>query len=202
MTISGLAHKREPTLVSFALFLQFSQQTVNSLRPGILPYWVPCRGHGIKQELNACWMNKYINGRMKKKPSLILRLSVQPHVHLCQINTPSVWLLTHVSLIVEKSPMGTSLAVQWLRLHASTAGGTGLISGLGTEIPHAEWSGQNKQTNRMKLKKKIKNKNHLWLSSAHRFKFLPSDSGLLVIWPYILFFWCYSSLFTATVLLM
>ena len=30
---------------------------------------------------------------------------------------------------------GTSLAVQWLRLHASTAGGMGSIPGLGTKIP-------------------------------------------------------------------
>ena len=35
--------------------------------------------------------------------------------------------------------MGTSLAVQWLRLRASTAGGMGSISGWGTKIPHATW---------------------------------------------------------------
>ena len=33
----------------------------------------------------------------------------------------------------------TSLAVQRLRLHASTAGGMGLIPGQGTKIPHAAW---------------------------------------------------------------
>ena len=33
--------------------------------------------------------------------------------------------------------MGTSLAVKWLRLRASTAGGSGLIPGRGTKIPHA-----------------------------------------------------------------
>ena len=32
---------------------------------------------------------------------------------------------------------GTSLAVQWLRLHASTAGGAGSIPGTGTKIPRA-----------------------------------------------------------------
>ena len=32
---------------------------------------------------------------------------------------------------------GTSLAVQWLRLHTSTAGVTGSIPGQGTKIPHA-----------------------------------------------------------------
>ena len=37
---------------------------------------------------------------------------------------------------------GTSLAVQWLRLHASTAGGMGSIPGRGTKIPHAARCGQ------------------------------------------------------------
>ena len=42
---------------------------------------------------------------------------------------------------------GISLVVQWLRLHASSAGGTGLIPVQGTKIPHATWYSQNKQTN-------------------------------------------------------
>ena len=33
--------------------------------------------------------------------------------------------------------VGTSLAAQWLRCCTSTAGGTGLIPGLGTKIPYA-----------------------------------------------------------------
>ena len=41
-----------------------------------------------------------------------------------------------------KSFHGTSLAVQWLRLHPSNAGGAGSIPGWGTEIPHAAWCGQ------------------------------------------------------------
>ena len=41
--------------------------------------------------------------------------------------------------------MGTSLAVQWLRLHASNAGGTGLIPGWGTKIPHAAGCSQKKK---------------------------------------------------------
>ena len=32
--------------------------------------------------------------------------------------------------------LGTSLAVQWLRLHSSTAGGVGLIPDWRTKIPH------------------------------------------------------------------
>ena len=38
--------------------------------------------------------------------------------------------------------LGTSLAVQWLRLHASTAGGMGLIPCRGNKILHAMWHGQ------------------------------------------------------------
>ena len=39
---------------------------------------------------------------------------------------------------------GTSLVVQWLRLHTSNAGGAGLIPGQGTKIPHAAWHVQEK----------------------------------------------------------
>ena len=44
--------------------------------------------------------------------------------------------------IFKKLIMGTSLAVQWLRLRASTAGGTGLIPGWGTKILHDAQRGQ------------------------------------------------------------
>ena len=37
--------------------------------------------------------------------------------------------------------------VQWLRLHASTTGGTGSIPGRGTKILHAAGQGQTKQKN-------------------------------------------------------
>ena len=39
---------------------------------------------------------------------------------------------------------GNSLVVQWLQLHASTAGGRGSVPGQGTKIPHATWRGLNK----------------------------------------------------------
>ena len=40
---------------------------------------------------------------------------------------------------------GTSLVVQWLRLHVSTAGGVDSIHSLGTNIPHATQHGQKKK---------------------------------------------------------
>ena len=38
--------------------------------------------------------------------------------------------------------MGTSLVVQWLKLHDFNAGDMGLITGWGTKIPHAVQHGQ------------------------------------------------------------
>ena len=47
--------------------------------------------------------------------------------------------------------LGNSLAVQWLGLHASTAGDTGFIPGWGTKIPHAaRHSQKNKINNKIK----------------------------------------------------
>ena len=46
---------------------------------------------------------------------------------------------------------GTSLAVQWLGLCASTAGGTGQIPGRGTGIPCAAWHSHRKQKKRKKI---------------------------------------------------
>ena len=45
----------------------------------------------------------------------------------------------------KKLKIGTSLAVQWLRLQASTAGGVGSISGGGNKIMHDVWCGKKKK---------------------------------------------------------
>ena len=45
---------------------------------------------------------------------------------------------THLRIV----PLGTSLAVQWLRLCTFTAVGLGSVPGQGTKIPHATWCGQ------------------------------------------------------------
>ena len=44
--------------------------------------------------------------------------------------------------VIVKHDLGTSLAVQWLRHRASTAGDMVLIPGRGTKILHATWHGQ------------------------------------------------------------
>ena len=42
---------------------------------------------------------------------------------------------------------GTSLAIRWLGLHMSTAGGTGLIPGQESKIPQAQWCAPPPQKN-------------------------------------------------------
>ena len=44
----------------------------------------------------------------------------------------------------EGQSLGTSLVAQWLRLHASTAQGTGLIPGQGIKILHAAYTAKRK----------------------------------------------------------
>ena len=48
-------------------------------------------------------------------------------------------------LFLRRNNSGTSLVVQWLELCTSTAGGTGLIPGWGTKIPHSTWCSQKKK---------------------------------------------------------
>ena len=48
---------------------------------------------------------------------------------------------------------GTSLVVQWLRLHASPEGGLNSIPGQGTQIPHAAGCGQNNNNNKKQTPK-------------------------------------------------
>ena len=50
-----------------------------------------------------------------------------------------------VGIELRNQQAGISQVVQWLRLRASTAGGTGSIPGPGTKIPYAEWQGQKKR---------------------------------------------------------
>jgi hypothetical protein len=42
-----------------------------------------------------------------------------------------------VAAVTQEGNLGTSLVVQWLRLHAPNAGGPVSIPGPGTKIPHA-----------------------------------------------------------------
>ena len=50
-----------------------------------------------------------------------------------------------MQLLSEILSSGTCLAVQWLRLCGSAAGGVSSIPGWGTKISHAAWCGQEKK---------------------------------------------------------
>ena len=52
-----------------------------------------------------------------------------------------------------KHYVGTSLAIQWLRLHVPTVGGMGSIPGPGTKIPHAPVCPTPQQKNNNKINK-------------------------------------------------
>ena len=56
----------------------------------------------------------------------------------------------------KKPTIGTSLKVQWLRLHASSAGGVGLIPGGRTKIPHASQHSQKIKNKPTSITYKIK----------------------------------------------
>ena len=47
---------------------------------------------------------------------------------------------------LEAGDAGTSLAIHWLRLRASTAGATGSIPAQGIKILHAAWCSQKKKS--------------------------------------------------------
>ena len=58
----------------------------------------------------------------------------------------NIWKKPGACETSETSEPGTLLMVQWLGLHASTAGGMGVIPGQGTKILYALQQSQNKQT--------------------------------------------------------
>ena len=61
-------------------------------------------------------------------------------------HTHSSWCQNHYLASSKSDQWGTSLAVQWLRLHASNAGDAGSIPGLGTKILHTTQHGQKKKS--------------------------------------------------------
>ena len=63
---------------------------------------------------------------------------------------PVCWEIRQSSARNTKN-IGTFLVIQWLKIHASTAVGTGSIPGWGTKIQHALWCGQKIKTRNTKL---------------------------------------------------
>ena len=63
---------------------------------------------------------------------------VRENFPLYKTSIPAPQTTKKIRVLFEpNSSLGTSLVVQWLRLHTSTANSTGSIPGQGTKIPHA-----------------------------------------------------------------
>ena len=68
-----------------------------------------------------------------------------------EFSAPSTQFLCKAKAVLKNKVLATFLAVQWLRLHASNAGGVGSIPCQGTKIPHAVWRGGKKIKNKIYL---------------------------------------------------
>ena len=88
------------------------------------PGWIP--GQGTRSHMPQL---KIIHAAMKTKRSCNLQLrpdaAIYRYIDICHIY-PCVYIYIHTHTY---GTTGTSLAVQWLRFCASTAGGMGLIPG-------------------------------------------------------------------------
>ena len=94
--------------------------------------------HGISQARTGVGCHFLLQGIFLSQGSKLGLLHWQVILyHLSHQGSPE--LLQSSSEII--SYFGSSLIAQWLRLHTSTAGGTGLIAGWGTKIPRTVWSG-------------------------------------------------------------
>ena len=74
---------------------------------------------------------------------------------------PKEYFLLVCTSVVEAAISGTSLTVQWLRLHAFNAGHLGSIPGWGTKIPYAIWCSQKKKKKKAAISDQISDFQHL-----------------------------------------
>ena len=57
---------------------------------------------------------------------------------------------------------GTSLAIQWLKLHIPNAGGMGSIPGRGTNIPHVAQHGKNNNNKKTPMLSSQRSLHSVW----------------------------------------
>ena len=86
---------------------------------------------------------------------------------------------SNIKTVIKKYTEGTSLAAQWLRLHAPNAGSTRSIPGGGTKIPHAAQRGQKKKEKYTEGSCIVSSSTPFllpWRNNFHQFLFLSSVS--------------------------
>ena len=74
-------------------------------------------------------------------PSVLLKLLLHQSIGAENLSLAKFFLPFHPFLLQWR----TSLAVQWLRLHASSTGGTGWIPAWETKVPHPTLQGQRRK---------------------------------------------------------
>ena len=93
----------------------------------------------------------YLAGSLSRLKNVNMSDEAPFHRELCE------YKLVECNFSIKKKPsIGTSLEVQWLRLHASSAGGMGLILGGRTKIPHASQHSQKIKNKPTSITYKIK----------------------------------------------
>ena len=76
-------------------------------------------------------------------------------LHVLENGIATIWIKEKK----KNNPGQTSLAVQWLRLHASTARDTGSVPGRGTKMPHQK--NKTEQNKKPRLWRKSENEGHV-----------------------------------------
>ena len=105
----------------FLFFVDF----IHTILPSALMFMILLFGkcHGLS------WIIKIIHMDYKQLASLMIWIEWQ----------------TRPTQTLRKEFLGTSLAVQWLRLRTSNAGGVGLSPGRGTRLPRGAWPKKKKK---------------------------------------------------------
>ena len=121
-----------------------------SARIGLTP-WTEAPTPGTAWWLRSYWCHPKSRYVSFLKPSFVVKLLffydwitlfvAWQKLYFCKFDFAFVSL----PICQLKKQSVISLAVQWLRLHTSTAGGTGSIPGSGTRITHATVCGQKKE---------------------------------------------------------
>ena len=97
------------------------------------------------------WDDSKLNYSLYKDQSILFyfqgKMFQGPNSTYRKIIRVPTWLSLNVNFChpIKTVTLGASLAVQWLRLYASTPGGEGSITAWGTKIPHAVQCDQKKQ---------------------------------------------------------
>ena len=149
--------------VLFRLFLRF---LLNHSHAWGSPWWSSLTSASVSRYPMACVPS--LNTPASPSPGLPRPFGMGAKTHSCTYCSPLMYLLQYSWPLNEgwggvdiqhcqKSTHRTSLVVQWLRLRASTAGGTGSIPHWGRFMGHAVWCNQKK-------KKEKKSTFKLWLA--------------------------------------